>query len=672
MTFFANSSASVSSSRPDDFQRVEAALRLHEGIRHHLGHLPFPYFAHLRLNQDGTILNVLFTSSEPDGRSWASPAPPSPLAPCGIDGPNGERVLVVDWQSSPLSRLWFSTAEGGRYEIPTEPRCVRGVVLEKNLFRFEGDEIVEVHTPHALWRREGKGGWHPVTVGLRPSKIRPPERRRSRRPWGIDLSLDETQKRVVHMPLDVSLLILGEAGHGKTTVALHRLAHLLRSSSTRLRAAVIVPTHGLEWLLGKMLGELGVRADVFVYERFARRKARRAFRDIPPRESEHARPEVTRLKRDRALEIALREMAEREPGRIDDDYDAKQRRTKAFAKRADLQHVFGDRRLLEKVARACEVPLPSHAIDAVLEHTRVQFTPTSEVEFSYVTDKERLVPVDRLSLDHGTPMHDASSIDIEDYAVLFELDRMRASLRGRDPTPVGRLYDCIVVDEAQEFSPLELKLIGRCLAPGGTWIVAGDAEQQIDEGAHFRSWEQSMEDLGVRDYERVTLEIGYRCPPEVTAFARSLRHEGRARASSNVDVTSFPSLFHLCTWLVEELRKLREKDRTASIVVVCRTPFFAARLHRTLAPALPCRHALDGIAASKPGISITSVEQVKGLEFDYVIVPDASDALYPATPRARKELYVEVTRARWELRLACVGAPTKLVTFAKTEPGGRT
>jgi len=669
VSFFANSHSDHASSQSTDHDRIEASLRLHEALRPHLGDDPHPYFAHLRIDQDGVVLDVLFTARESDGRSWASLATPPPLAPRSLEGPNGERVLLVDWQSSPFAKVWFSTAEGEVYELRVEGRVLDGKLLEKNLIRFEGGEIVEVHTPEALWSRQGRKGWKKSSPRVRASNVRPPERRRRATAWGVDLTLDETQKRVVHLPLGRSLLLLGEAGHGKTTVALHRLAHLLRSSRTRLRAAVIVPTHGLEWLVGKMLGEMGVRADVFVYERFARRKARRAFGDLPRRESEHARPEVVQLKRDRALEIALRELAQRKAGRIDDDHDAKVRRSKAFAKRGDLQHLFGDRLLLEQVARACAAPVLSHAIDDVLEHTRVQFTPTSEVEFSYVTDKERLVAVDRLAIDHGTPLHDASTVDVEDYAVLFELDRMRAERRGREPTPVGRLYDCIVIDEAQELAPLELKLIGRCLAPGGTLIVAGDAEQQIDEGAHFRSWEQTMEDLGMSDYERITLEIGYRCPPEVTAFARSLRHEGRARGSRNLEIARFPTLVHLCTWLVEDLGRLREQDGAASIVVICRTPFFAARLHRSLAPALPCRHALDGIAASKPGITITSVEQVKGLEFDYVVVPDASDALYPATPRARRELYVAVTRARWELRLACVGEPTKLVASAVEEPG---
>src|SRR5205823_10674324 len=87
-------------------------------------------------------------------------------------------------------------------------------------------------------------------------------------------------------------------------------------------------------------------------------------------------------------------------------------------------------------------------------------------------------------------------------------------------------FHCVLIDEAQEFSALELSLLGRCVARGGTLIVAGDAAQQVDPAANFRGWDATMRELGVRQHRTATLEVSYRCPPEVTEFARSLRVEG--------------------------------------------------------------------------------------------------------------------------------------------------
>jgi len=97
----------------------------------------------------------------------------------------------------------------------------------------------------------------------------------------------------------------------------------------------------------------------------------------------------------------------------------------------------------------------------VLEHTHVQFSSTAEQEFAHV-DADRLETLDGRALDDGTPMEDAGTLDTEDYAVLFELDRLRAERAGERPVE-PRSYDCLVLDEAQEFAPLELALMGRAL-----------------------------------------------------------------------------------------------------------------------------------------------------------------------------------------------------------------
>jgi DNA helicase IV len=55
------------------------------------------------------------------------------------------------------------------------------------------------------------------------------------------------------------------------------------------------------------------------------------------------------------------------------------------------------------------------------------------------------------------------------------------------------------------------------------------------------------------------------------------------------------------------------------------------------------------------------VSEVKGLEFDYVVVPDAGAREYPDDAASRRTLYVAVTRARHQVVLACVGEPSVLL-----------
>jgi hypothetical protein len=467
------------------------------------------------------------------------------------------------------------------------------------------------------------------------------------------------------------VLVLGEAGHGKTTVALHRLARLFRAARGEFRAAVLVPTDGLRRLIEPLLRALGVDVEVEIYEHWARHQARQVFLDLPERESQDATAGVIRLKRDPALRLALRELAE--PRRPHPAPKRPTRPKKALARRRDLLHLFGDRRVLGGVLRGSAQVFGGHVLGEVLEHTHVQFSRTSEQEYAHV-DARRLMAIDGRPLDEGTPLQDAGSIDAEDYAVLFELDRQRAAARGRLPSEPPQ-YDCLLLDEAQEFAPLELALIGRSLAPHGSLIVAGDADQQTDATVSFTSWEQNMRELGCPAYERVVLPVSYRCPPDVARIARGLL--GSAGAAEPAELlheraqlpfVHFLNECHLSSWLIDELARLAESDRSASVAVICRGPQTARRLHQALHHKNLGRLVLDGEFLFRSGINVTHLDQVKGLEFDHVIVPDASPNTYPDTPEARRALYVAVTRARHQLVLGAVAGQTPLLSLPAAPP----
>jgi len=379
------------------------------------------------------------------------------------------------------------------------------------------------------------------------------------------------------------------------------------------------------------------------------------FRTLPP-ESDSTPPSVMTLKRHPALRPALEALATREPGRVDDDRDAPVRRSGGNATRSDLQHLFGDRVLLERVARAGG--LPPRTVSDTLDRTLIKFNPTTEQEWAHVTDLDRLVAVDRRAIDEGTASAGANTVDVEDYAVLFELDLLRATRNGRSPVSRPTL-DVLVIDEAQELAPLELSLLGRTLKPDGTLIVAGDAHQQTDETSTYLGWPNVMRELGRPAHEAVTLAIGYRCAPEVVRLAGQI-----LSAPGDADVWTFDSEERLDAWLAEGLQILQRRDRRASVVIPCRSPLRARRIVTSLQRRdCPARLVFDGRFLPR-GVQVTTVEEVKGLEFDFVVVPDAGASDYPDSDASRRKLYVAVTRARHQVALACVGARTPLLPVA--------
>lgn len=577
--------------------------------------------AYLRLFHGVRVLHVLFTE--------------------GLDAPcaSGD-LLLVDWQRAPLTEALLRGLEGQAITIAREHFIVDA---RDALTWREGalDTVTSLGTPI------------PVDPALRFARQPREKTKRSL----VHVALDEAQARAVALPEQASLLVLGEAGHGKTTVALLRLARLAASARREgrtLDALVIVPTEALAVLLRRALRELGEDVEVSTFDAFVVREGRAAFRDLPRRLSASTRADLQRLKRDEALLPWLEARAKLPPGYVDDDEDARAPRTRAHAQRSDLQHLFGDRLLLDRVIAASRGSYPASTARALMAHTHVQFTPRSERTLAHV-DRERLVTADgRRTLDEGTPLEDAHTVDLEDYAVLFELDRLRASTLGKAPTE-PRKHDVIMLDEAQEFAAVELRLIGRCVKTEGVLIVAGDAAQQLDDAMEERPWSAVMQDLGKPTHHAVRLALGYRCAPSVVAMAhRALSAEGAA-----IDVLRVASSWLKLVALASAITSLRAEDSAASIAVIARSASAARRFASVLTPLASARLTLDA-RFGRGGVHVTSVDQVRGLEFDYVFIPDADRITYPGDARSRRALYLAITRARHGVRCVCDGEVTPL------------
>src|SRR6184192_274443 len=269
-------------------ERVEEQLRIARTVGAR-------YFGHLRLASNGKQTDVLLGS---ESRSRAG-------------------LSVVDWRTAPLAEVFFGYGEGEEYGVTIEGRHLEGTVLQRNLVTFSGANLVEVEAPRARFVREGDG-WRELPLVERPA-LRPAAPHRAP-------LLDAAQQRAVDLPTGGALLLLGEAGAGKTTVALHRVVALRQRAKKRFRAAVVVPTEGLRRLSRSLLDRLGAPdVDVYLYDKFAAKQARRVFRALPRRESQSARASVIRFKRHDALRSILGALPPR-----------------AGTSRADLHELFGD------------------------------------------------------------------------------------------------------------------------------------------------------------------------------------------------------------------------------------------------------------------------------------------------------------------------------------------
>jgi len=306
--------------------------------------------------------------------------------------------------------------------------------------------------------------------------------------------------------------------------------------------------------------------------------------------------------------------------------------------------------------------LPTTAIDEVHRHTRLQLAPPPDDELAGV-DPARRETLDGRPISEDTPEAVAGTLDPEDLPILLYL----AALRGGAP---GRKTAHLVIDEAEDVSLFELFVLGRHLA-GKSVTVAGDESQQTF--ASYAGWPEALRALGVERAATVRLETTYRCPRPIAELARRVlgplapaAPPRAGRDGSPVARFDFPTEAHAHLFLVGAIRDLVEREPEASVAVVANGPDVARAFHRLLADMPEARLALDGRFTFRPGVDVTDVDGVKGLEFDYVVIPDASARAYPDSDDARRRLHVAVTRAAHQLWIAAPGTPSPLLRG--TEP----
>lgn len=536
-------------------------------------------------------------------------------------------VPMLDWRTAPLAGVFFRHRAGESYEIEIgEAQTTEGSVTERWIFA-NGDLLGEEVR---------------LTADGEVARTRPSPPQISPRDRDAVIVLDPEQQRAVDLPADTSLVLDGEAGVGKTLVALYRVAALAsraREHGRRFRALVLVPTEGLRRLVRILADRLGIeKLEIAVIDDWLVARARAAFTGLPDRLSEGAHAQVIALKRHPAVRAVLDDFIGWKAPKSEDSTSKTRKR---------LLHLFGDKPRLERVVAASEGALPARAIEHVIKHTRAQFEATSEKKNRGV-DADRLVTLDGKSLDAGTPMENATTFDAEDVPVLFELLRRKAL-----PAPAEELvlYDHIVVDEAQLRSPMELAAIGDALSSRGTITLAGDHRQATDETAWFTTWAAARAELRRQAWQEITLEVTYRSVPAISDFGRAIVANAAAvpvepPADPAVWASACETQLGQTAALCWHLDTLITRDPWRQIAVIARTPEHARRLHAELSRGLDPTLVLDGDFRFEPGLIVTTAAAVSGLEFDCVVIPDLTPAFWPQTPELARSLYVAVTRAR--------------------------
>jgi len=517
--------------------------------------------------------------------------------------------------------------------------------------------------------------------------------------------------------------IQGSAGSGKTTVGLHRVAYLAFQEPQRFRPdkiMVVVPNDALTHYVARVLPSLGVEGvRVTTFARFASRLVAHLFPRLPAKLSEETPPVVSRAKSHSSMLRSIERIVQRVAREVDTQLLSSMARwpeadeVSTAWKAADgegrtppdtrvslMAQWLSGKRSLPGVRPAATLPeVTRSALDQLLSHLRSQTRSVAAVWDELLTSRESLAFDPNLGLSAGQvdQVHqwcvrqtriraeagregEDPTLDPEDHALLLRTwQALRGPLVDSDAKPIRFAH--IFVDEVQDASPIELRVLLELTGADRSVSLAGDVAQRMLDEADDRGefdWNALLDDLGIPHTRIEPLRVSYRSTAEITHFARTilgpLAHDAvpqTTRHGPPVELFQFASAGESVAWLSEALKQLARDEPDANVAVIARFPqqadVYFEGLSRAEVPGL--RRVANQDFSWDPGVDVTDVRQTKGLEFDEVILIETTASSYPVSPQARHTLYIGATRASHQLWCVTSDVPSELVTAALEEDG---
>ncbi|MEV4013723.1 ATP-binding domain-containing protein [Nonomuraea angiospora] len=566
-----------------------------------------------------------------------------------ITGEHGGPPVVIDWRA-PVSRAFYRASA----------RDPQGVAVRRR-FGWSGTTLTSFEDERLERGEEGES--RILAAEIERPRVGPMR--------DIVATIQPEQDDLVRAELDTSICVQGAPGTGKTAVGLHRAAYLLYAHRQRLeRSGVLVlgPNRAFLGYISAVLPALGeVDVEQTTLERLL------ASIPVTAADSEAA----ALVKHDvRMAEVLRRALYRRiakpvEPVAVaDGSYrwrvpEDELRRIVDDTRRESLPYGVGRERVRARLVAAIQRQAEARGQTAGAAWTRKiarAVTPFLDAVWPAVKPEEVLYEVLRGPAGgtrdgapaEGTPggalaegTRDCALTGAEWEAItwakpprsvksakwtaadLVLLDEIAALIE----RPRG--YGHVIVDEAQDLSPMECRAVAR-RSEHGSLTVLGDLAQGTTPWA-ASSWPERMALLGKPDGQVIALTTGFRVPAAVVELANTLL----AALGTQVPATrSYRSDGHLRVTRVTGLEKgVVEAAREAmafegSIGVIAAD----ADVEALTAALWDEGMDVDG------RLTVLPASLAKGLEYDHVILAEPA-AIAEAERRGLNRLYVALTRA---------------------------
>ncbi|MFF7331016.1 ATP-binding domain-containing protein [Streptomyces sp. NPDC008150] len=561
--------------------------------------------------------------------------------------------MVVDWRA-PVSQPFYRASKKDPMDVGLRRR-----------FGYTGGDLTAYEDEHLSDPAEAA-----TTSKLLQREI---ERPRVGPMRDIVATIQPEQDEIVRGDLSGTVCVQGGPGTGKTAVGLHRVAYLLYAHRERLARTgtlVIGPNrsflHYIEQVL-PALGELAVQqatvddlvghvevrgrddAAAAIVKGDARmaevlRRALRSHVTMPTEPVVVVRGSRRWRVPAYELEVLVRELLDRDI-RYGAARDAlPQRIAHAVLVQMERSGEAPDDRVQDAVARNTAVKAAVKAVWPPVDPAKLVLRLLGDADFLAAHAEGLLTEDEQKTILWERPARSAKSAKWSSADAVLIDEATDLVLRTHS---LGH----VVLDEAQDLSPMQYRAVGRRCTTGSATVL-GDLAQGTTPWA-TRSWAEALGHLGKADGVVEELTAGFRVPTDVITYASRLLPYIAPGLAPVASVRENPGFFDVrataddaagdaeVVAACEEL--LRNEGSTGLIAADARVPALAEALDAA------------GIGYLAPGeettretrLTLVPASLAKGLEYDYVVL-DEPQAVVDGEPDERtglRRLYVALTRA---------------------------
>jgi len=308
---------------------------------------------------------------------------------------------------------------------------------------------------------------------------------------------------------------------------------------------------------------------------------------------------------------------------------------------------------------AADVPLLDEAAELLGQDQRAARARSAREQAQRVAYAQGVLDIAAGSRDPGEEVLSVGDLlDASELAARHEDPdyRTMAERAGADRTWT---FGHVIVDEAQELSPMAWRLLAR-RCPARSMTIVGDVAQ-TGGPAGTTSWERVLEPLAGDRWRLARLTVNYRTPAEIMAATADLLaaiDPGQQPPQSVRETGTRP-------WRMA----LTSADALpVTLAEVTAQEAASAGQLAVIVPDARVRDLGEAVSRAAPGVSfgdrpdltseivLLGARQAKGLEFDSVLIADPA-AILAASPRGRNDLYVAMTRSTQRLGVLHPGPP---------------